>query len=285
VHVPSQDRTPPKYEPPWERGGRDTFRDRFDDDALAYERTRPVAPSYVFDELVALADLRAGASVVEIGPGTGQATRPLAERGLRIVALELGAHLAARARLNLASFPDVEVLTNSYESWDPGSARFDAVFACNSFHWVDPAIRLHKSAVVLRPGGHLILLATPWVIPDHAERFWWDVQDDYVAAGGERLDPATMHPDRISDFGPEVRACGLFEEPAIRRHLFDVKFTADDYALNLSTQSGVKEFPPHAQVELISRIRRRVLEGGRTVTTHLLAVLLVASLRRRDGLT
>jgi SAM-dependent methyltransferase len=274
-----QDGTRQRYEPPWERGGRDTFRVRFDEDALAYERTRPVAPSYVFDELVERASLRPGASVLEIGPGTGQATRPLAERGLRIVALELGQHLAERARQNLAAVSDVEVLTTSYEAWDPSSARFEAVFACNSFHWVDPAVRLHKSAAVLGPSGHLIVLSTPWVIPEHADRFWWDVQDDYVAVGGERLDPAIMHPDRIEDLGPEVRASGLFYEPTISRHLFDVPFTADDYALNLSTQSGIKEFPPDAEVELISRIRRRILERGGKLTTHLLAVLLVARLR------
>jgi SAM-dependent methyltransferase len=130
---------------------------------------------------------------------------PLAERGFRILALELGPHLAARARQNLASFADVEVLITSFEAWDPGSTCVDAVFACNSFHWVDPAVRLSKSAAVLRPDGHLIVLATPWVVPDHADRFWWEVQDDYAAIGSERLDPATQHPDRVADPGPWSR--------------------------------------------------------------------------------
>lgn len=76
--------------PPWETRQRETFRGAFDEDAQAYDRARPVAPGYVFDDLVELAGLHPGSSVVEVGPGTGQATRPLAERGLRIVALELG---------------------------------------------------------------------------------------------------------------------------------------------------------------------------------------------------
>jgi hypothetical protein len=65
----------------------------FDEDEEAYDRTRPVAPERVFDDIVELAGLQAGWSIVEIGPGTGQATRPFAERGLRILALELGPHL------------------------------------------------------------------------------------------------------------------------------------------------------------------------------------------------
>jgi SAM-dependent methyltransferase len=267
------------WTPPWETSERDTCRATFDEDAAAYDRTRPVAPAHVFDELVALADLRPGSPVVEIGPGTGQATRALAARGLRIVALELGPRLAALARRNLAPFPGVEVVTTSFEAWDPGDARFDAVVACNSFHWIDPAVRFALAAAVLRPRGRLVVLATSSVVPDDADRFWWDVQDDWAAVGVERVDPATKDPDRIGDFGPAVRASGLFEEPTIRRHRFDVTFTADDYAANLSTQSGVKRIPPEAQVELIRRVRRRVVEGGGTLTVHLLAQLTVA--RRR----
>jgi SAM-dependent methyltransferase len=267
--------------PPSEPSDRDRFRLTFDEDASAYDRTRPVAPGHVFDELVELAGLPPGASILEIGPGSGQATAPLAARGLRIVALEPGPRLAARARRNLASFSTVEVLTTSYEAWEPAAARFDAVVACNSLHWVDPAVRFHKSADVLVPGGHLVVLATPWVIPDDAARFWWDVQDDYVAVGAGRVDPATKHPDRVGDIGAAVRGSGVFDEPVIRRHRFDVVFSADDYAVAVSTQAWTEELPPAARAELVERIRRRVMADGGTVTAHLLAVLTVA--RRRPA--
>ena len=259
--------------------GRDALRASFDDDAAAYDRARPVAPASVVDDLVALAGLRPGSPVVEVGPGTGQATRPLAERGLRIVAVELGARLAARARRNLAPFAGVDVVTSSFEAWDPGADRFDAVVACNSFHWLHPGLRFPRSAAVLRPGGHLVVLATPWVVPEGAERFWWDVQDDSAAAGAERVDPATKHPDRVDDIGPAVRASGLFEEPMLRRRPFAVTFSADGYATALSTQSAVKELPPADRAELVDRVRRRIVAGGGTLTAHLLAVLTVA--RRR----
>lgn len=265
--------------PPWESSDRVRFRLTFDEDAAAYDRTRPVAPGHVFDELVELGGLRAGASVVEIGCGTGQATVPLAARGLRVVALEPGRQLAARARANLAAFPAVEVVTATFETWQPGADRFDAVVACNSFHWVDPAVRFEKSARVLAPGGQLIVLATPWVVPEDADRFWWDVQDDYAAVGAGRVDPTTKHPDRIVDIGPAARESGHFEEPVVRRHRFDLTFTADDYAVAVSTQAWIKDLPPAARAELIERIRQRIVAGGGTVRTHLLAVLTVA--RRR----
>src|SRR3954471_24531341 len=85
----------------------------FDQDAEAYDRSRPVTPDDVFDEALRLASLDPGSIVVEIGPGTGQATRQLAARGLQVVAVELGPQLAERARRNLAAFPHVDIVTAS----------------------------------------------------------------------------------------------------------------------------------------------------------------------------
>ena len=45
-----------------------------------------------------------GDRIVEIGCGAGQATVPLAKRGLALTAVELGAALAARARVRTAGF-------------------------------------------------------------------------------------------------------------------------------------------------------------------------------------
>jgi SAM-dependent methyltransferase len=261
---------------PWETDQREVFRGRFGEDPEAYDRTRPVPPDAVFDEIVGQAGLQPGSVVVEIGPGTGQATRPLAERGLRVVALEIDRRLAARARRNLVRFPDVVVKATSFEAWDPGDATFDGALAFNSFHWVDPDVRFAKAAQLLSPHGLLVLVSTPVVVPPGAHRFWWGVQDDWAAVGAQRVDPATKHPEAVDDFASAVRASGVFDEPAVTRHPFDVTFTAEDYVANLSTQSGVKELPAEAQAELLDRIRRRITTHGGTLTVHHLGVVTMA---------
>ena len=266
----------PRFDPRWaDPVSREHYRATFDEDPEAYHRSRPVCPPVMFDDLVSLAGLGPGATVVEIGPGTGQATRPLAERGLDVLALELGPGLAATASRNLADLPNVRVLNVAFEDWDDGGQVFDAVFACNSFHWIDPDLRFVKAANLLRPGGCLIVLAASWVVPDDAEAFWWEVQDDYAAVG-RRIDPATQHPDRVLDLGPLVRASGLFGEPVIRRYPFSVVFSKEDYLTNLSTQSGIKEFPESDRQELMERIGSRIDAQGGQVRTHLLGLLTVA---------
>ena len=53
----------------------------FDEDARLYDRARPDYPAALFADLVELTGLAPGTRVIEIGPGTGQATRSLAATG------------------------------------------------------------------------------------------------------------------------------------------------------------------------------------------------------------
>jgi SAM-dependent methyltransferase len=128
------------------------LRRTFNEDAERYDRARPRYPKQMFDDLAAAA-VTPGARVLEIGCGTGQATVALAERGYRILAVELGAEMAMVARRNLARFDSVEVVTAAFEDWPLPDEPFDVVFSATAFHWVDPAVRVSKSADALRPRG------------------------------------------------------------------------------------------------------------------------------------
>ena len=62
----------------------------FDEDAERYDRARPGYPAELFADLAAVTGLRPGDRVLEIGPGTGQATVPVAERGYARGAVRAG---------------------------------------------------------------------------------------------------------------------------------------------------------------------------------------------------
>jgi protein-L-isoaspartate O-methyltransferase len=95
------------------------LRTTFEEVPELYDRARSAYPPQVFDDLVTLGDLSAGARIVEVGCGTGRATLELAPRGYEITCVELGEQLAAIARRNLASFQAVEVVAADFETWQP----------------------------------------------------------------------------------------------------------------------------------------------------------------------
>jgi SAM-dependent methyltransferase len=249
----------------------------FNEDAETYQRSRPVAPAELFDDLVALTGLRACDQVLEIGCGTGQATLPMSRRGLAVTAVELGPALAAVARRTVQDFPQTRIVTGSFEDWSVPAEPFAAVVAFNMVHWIDPAVRYAKPADVLRPGGFLVLGSVHVVRPADADKFWWDVQEDYEAVGWEG-NPAT--PDSIGTGHLPAEADPYFEEVAARRYLFHHRIPARDHLANMAIQSGTRRLGPDRSAELLARVGRRLESlGWPELTIHFVGQLVIARLR------
>jgi len=232
----------------------------FDRLAEDYQRTRPVCPPQLFDDLIRSAGLKAGDRVVEIGCGTGQATVPLAERGLAVTAVELGPELAAIARRRLSAFPEAEVVTCSFEDWQPHDAGFDAAVAVNSLHWIDPELRYSKPYGLLRSRGAMVMAGCMWARPADAGRFWTDVQADYRAVGYPGDPPPS--PEQIGLRHLPAEAWRFFEEVASLRYPFEVRYRAEDYLANLATQSGTFGLGEARSAEFLARVRRRLESLG-----------------------
>lgn len=254
----------------------------FDAVAELYERARPTYPRELFDDL---ADgVAPDPRVLEIGAGTGQATRGLLERGWRVLALEPGPGLARVARRVLQRAGDVEIVEAPFEQWaggEPGS--FDLVVAATSWHWLDPAVAFGKAAALLRPGGRLAIVSTEHVQPDlGADPFFREVERAYdaVGMGAGRGGPAA--PDAVAD--PEVAAMtdsGYFEPPSVRRYLWSRDYTAEGYLDLLSTYSGHIAAAPSARQKLFSDIRSLIHERPTaSVRKHYLTILQAS--RRQD---
>jgi SAM-dependent methyltransferase len=252
------------------------LRETFEQDAELYDRARPTYPAALFDDLEALAGLRPGDRILELGPGTGKATVALAQRGFRVVGVELGESLAAVARRNLADFPDVEIVTVPFERWQTNE-RFDAAVAFTAFHWIDPEVRYEKTARLLRAGGSLAIVETKHVLPEGGDRFWEDVQADYDAIAPHPDNRPPPRPDEVPDLSEEIEASGRFRNVAVRRYLWDAPYTADEYIAVLDTYSGHRSMPDDRRRELYRRIRKRI--GERMVTkTYLFALNLATRL-------
>jgi SAM-dependent methyltransferase len=253
---------------------RHDLRAGFDQAAEDYQRTRPVCPAELFDDLMNLAGLEPGDRVIEIGCGTGQATVPLAERGLAVTAVELGAGLALVARRRVAGFPAAEVVTGSFEDWPAPDAPADAVLAVSSLHWIDPQLRYAKPHRLLRPGGAMAVAGCLWARPTDAEPFWRAVQADYQAVGYEGEPPPP--PEQIGPQHLPPEAGGLFEEVASLRYPFQMPYSAGDYLAILATQSSTHALGQARKAEFLALVKRRLESlGWPALTASFVAYLTV----------
>jgi ubiquinone/menaquinone biosynthesis C-methylase UbiE len=130
----------------------------FDEIAAEYDRHRPAYPDNLIDQACQVAGIGRGDHVLEVGCGSGQLTRALLARDLRVTAVEPGQNLMALAMRNLDGAGAVEFVNAQFEDAPLACEQFQAVFSASAFHWVDPAVSWQKAADVLVPGGTLALV-------------------------------------------------------------------------------------------------------------------------------
>jgi len=123
-------------------------RQRFGAAAEQYDRHRPSYPAAAIDWIVATAGLQPGARVVDVGCGTGIATRLFAGRGLATVGIDPSEEMLAFARRNGGAYLRAEATATGL-----ASSSADLVSAAQCFHWFDLGPALAEFRRVLRPGG------------------------------------------------------------------------------------------------------------------------------------
>ncbi len=241
----------------------ESLRSTFDRVAELYDRARPTYPPRVIDDVTAL-----GPRILEIGPGTGQATRALVERGAEVTAVELGPNLAAIARRNV---PQADVVVADFEAWEPERAGFDAVASFSAFHWLDPETKYAKIARLLRPGGALAVVGVEHVRVPGGDPIWEEMQADYDAVVPSPDNGPPPFVDEVGDLRTELEDSGFFRDVDVRRYRWDVVYTGDQWIDVMRTYSPNIAGDPAVIDELYRRIRVRI--GPRTVTKHYLATL------------
>jgi len=162
-------------------------------DPAAYDSARPGHPPRVYEILVERCALQAGTTVLEVGPGTGQATRRLVLLGADpLVALEPNPALAAYLDGSLGARVDIWVV--ALEEAELPAAHFDLAVAASSFHWVEEEVGLEKLFDAVRPGG--------WVA------LWWTLfgepgkPDAFIKATSPLLDNLRASPTRGAEGRP-----------------------------------------------------------------------------------
>ena len=181
-------------------------RELFGADPEGYDHARRGHAEEVYETLRDRCGLGPGTAVLEVGAGTGQATRRLLELGADpLVALEPDPRLAEFLRARLGDRFEIDETTLEAAELD---RSFDLAAAASSFHWVEEEIGLAKLHDALRAGGWVALWLTqfgdderPDPFRDAVDPLFVDVPDSpssavdgrpYFGLDGERRQAALV---------------------------------------------------------------------------------------------
>jgi SAM-dependent methyltransferase len=248
----------------------------FDAVARLYDQTRPGYPEPLFDDVVRLSGIPKGGRILEIGPGTGQATLPLARRGFSILGLELGASMARVCRENCRKFPNVEICNVAFEDWQVEPEAFDMVLAATAFHWIPHRVAYPRCARALKPTRSLALIWNFADMPD--TKFYHDLTAIYrrIFPGMRLSAPPEL---RIERQRKKIASSGLFGPVTVLRYPWQSEYTADRYIGLLRTMSDHAILAPAVRGVLFRAIRRLIDANGGTLVRPMVATLFLAPKR------
>ncbi|MFZ5718728.1 MAG: class I SAM-dependent methyltransferase [Pseudomonadota bacterium] len=239
-------------------------RDTFDAVAAEYHAVRPAYPDALFADLASVVG-GPGQPVLEVGCGSGQATRGLLAQGWEVTAVDPGAELVALAKGDLKGCVAFHVA--SFETYPPPPRSFRLVASAQAWHWVDPAIGFAKAAAALQPGGWLAVFGhVPMAPPSE------------VLA---RLEPVyTEIAPELWGFAPETwylpegpvpalfAASDLFGPVIHKAYAWSERSSGSAIVRQLRTRSYYNALPPDRRDRLMAEIEKALTPIGTISLRH-----------------
>ena len=239
----------------------------FGEDPILYDRFRPGYPRDLMETVISGTGR---GPVLEIGAGTGKATRALLALGRPVYALEPDPRMAAVLELNCGK-ANLSVVRTSLEEARLPVGAFGLAVAAQTWHWVDPATAYEQVAGALGPDGRLALL-------------WHHPLDDQGPVGEAmarlyaRLAPtigAIWPGMEASDFDPprdHVGAAARFRAWTFHEHRWQRRLDTVGLVGWLCSSSAHRLLPVPQRVELMTAVAALVQEMGGEVTVAMRTV-------------
>ena len=278
----------------WER----SRRTHFNEIVATYDRVRPGYPVELFRDILTYTEMqighpsrtsrvgtpedhptrtsRAGTPVgrtaIEIGAGTGKATKPFLEAGFTVTAVEINNNMADFLVERYGDYDGLSVVNTAFEDTELLENSYDLVYAANSFHWVDPDISCPLVYRLLKSGGTFALFRYN-TIPAEGEDLYEEIQaaytKHYYSYYTSGIRPKKLQRETYWEAAELIRGfridslenygfCDIF------RQLYDVTrlFDASEYIDYLETMSDHRALPKANREALYDGIREAIIRHG-----------------------
>lgn len=237
----------------------------FDQVPEQFDRWRPRYCAELFADLAAYAQLDTAKTVLEIGPGTGQATEPVLQTGCSYTAIELSEVFARMMRQKFGAYPNFNLINADFETYDFPKAHFDLVYSAAAFQWIPETIGYPKAYAMLKPGGAFAMfMMRPDIQPGGGytdEALYHAIQKVY----SEYFHPQTPYKCHL-DY--DAREKYGFQKLECREYLKTRTYTADDYLLLIGTHSDHITLPEPDRTRFYTGIRNAIVNAGGTITLY-----------------
>jgi len=248
---------------------------QFENSASIYNDFSSQYPDILFDQIQHLTNIKPGDHLLEIGSGSGRATKKFSERRFKIECIEPGSKLVSLAKKSVEHNPHITFFNGIFEEWPVRVHSFDMVFSAQSFHWVDKAIKYQRVADALKDEKYLSL--------------FWNI---HFNNGSEQMNAltslcksydvltlmtSTQMEAEIQYNLSEITESNLFTNPVVYTFPWSSNETPQHFINFLNTGYGYQDLTKSSKRELDKRIHKIFDESGGIINREIISVLYLCS--------
>lgn len=239
--------------------------------AEEYERWSPTYPEALYRDIFAYQPVGPESELLEVGIGTGQATRPFLETGCALTAVELGDRLAAIAREKFQEFPKLSVVNLPFQEYDGPDARFDLIYSARAFHWIPEEIGYRSVYRMLKPGGAFARFSAHSVPARGMEAVYAEMQrsyDEFMYEDKRPDNAASVSPFTMEQAARRTAIGAKYGFEALDSKLYirERTYTAEEYIRLIGVYSDHIVLPEERRQGLLRGIREAIEAHGGTFT-------------------
>lgn len=238
------------------------FRKIFDTIPEQFDKYRPRYCPALFDDLIAYAKINSEKSVLEIGPGTGQATDPILNTGCQYKAIELGENLYDMMLRKYGNKPNFSIINGDFITHSFGEEQFDMIYSAATIQWIPPEIAFSKTFQLLKPGGTLAMMLTRDDYRTPNETLYHQIQKVYTDFFKPEFE-YTHHSFPYTG-APEYGYTAVEKREYYGKRIF----TADEYAAYCGTHCTHLVIPEPYKTKFFESLKETVRNAGNQIVFH-----------------
>jgi len=235
-----------------------------------FDKYRPHYSPELFVDLIRYAKIGEGKSVLELGPGTGQATDPILDTRCDYHCIELGKNLAAKMSDKYGNRENFHIVNDDFITHDFGEQKFDMIYSARTIQWIPEDIAFTKTFDLLKPGGILAMIHIYSDYKTPNPRLFDNIQKVYA----EHYRPVAEYKHRNFQHQNAVNYGYIdFEK---REYYGRRRLDADQYISLVGTHSDHITIPEPHRTPFFTGLRQAVIDAGNVIEYYDTHILMLA---------
>ena len=228
----------------------------FDTIPEQFDKWRPHYSPRLFSQLIEKAAINSSSKVLEIGPGTGQATDPILETGCGYTAIELGSNLSEFLRNKYKNAENYSLINDDFITHDFGDEKYDMIYSAAAIQWLPEDTAFSKTFRLLKSGGMLAMMFLHMDLRSPQPQMYADMQkvyDKYFKSGNSGNKAPFVY-DNALNYGYTDLETSIFRGTR--------EFTAAEYVQYIGTHSDHIALEEPYRTPFFKDIKEAITEHG-----------------------